>query len=175
MYHDTRDKNKCKGDAHTASSFAIELTRSSAEIEDFEIRHEAFLQNVTESDEEGPTVVATIRSIAKEHQRIVKRDFSETSHYKRFKPTNDIKCLNVRDDQISKFPNGDTYDGQFLNIVSSSSIAFDQHQEGPSSSSSSFSSSGAGGETQALLKHGSGKYKYFNGDQYEGDWSYDKW
>ena len=166
MYFNAAEKEGVSGNTASAS-FAIELTRSSAEIDDYERRHDTFLQNITVSDAEGQTVAADIKSIAKEHRCIGKRDFSDCTHYKRFQPTNDNKCINVRDDQISKFPNGDTYDGQFLDTASSSSpslaLARDQDQDSLDCTSS------------ALLKHGRGTCKYANGDQYEGDWSYDKW
>lgn len=175
MYRNAREKKNGEESARMSNSFALELTRSSAEVEDFELRHEKFLQNITESDEEGPSVVATIQSIAMQHQRVGKRDFSETSHFKRFRPTNDNQCINVRDDQISKYPNGDTYDGQFLNIDTLRSTATSS-AEHSSSGEGEGDEGGRGPCTQTTqLKHGRGKFKYVNGDSYEGDWSYDKW
>jgi len=121
--------------------------------------------------EEGRVVVATIQSIAKEHRRIGKRDFSDTTYYKRFRHTSDVKCINVRDDQVSKYPNGDTYDGQYLNThthtsthTSTSTAGRDRVEEEHRQYSSG-----------AQLKHGKGVYKYVNGDKYDGDWQFDKW
>ena len=139
-----------------AVSFIIEHTRNSAEIEAFENRRQEFLKRIDRSDEQCLHVANVIRSIEKEHVRIGKRDFNDTPHYKRYCRTNNNKCVNVRDDQICRLPNGETYDGQYISVASNSL------DESHTTSST-------------LLKHGKGKYIYANGDQYEGDWSYDIW
>ena len=193
MYYDAVAKKRAEeavaADSPTVS-LAVELTRSSAEVEAYERRHDSFIEQVllttattattataattattatttATATEEGRVVVATIQSIAKEHRRIGKRDFSDTTHYKRFRHTSDVKCINVRDDQVSKYPNGDTYDGQYLNThthTSSSTAGCDRVEEEHRQYSSG-----------AQLKHGKGVYKYVNGDKYDGDWQFDKW
>jgi hypothetical protein len=195
MYYDAVAKKRAEEAvaAHSPTvSLAVELTRSSAEVEAFERRHDSFIEQVllttattattataattattatttATATEEGRVVVATIQSIAKEHRRIGKRDFSDTTHYKRFRHTSDVKCINVRDDQVSKYPNGDTYDGQYLNThththTSTSTAGRDRVEEEHRQYSSG-----------AQLKHGKGVYKYVNGDKYDGDWQFDKW
>jgi hypothetical protein len=149
IFNTKEKKKKKKVDPH--ASFALELTRSSAEIENFERGRDAFLSDVmSSSDEEKSTVAAIIQSITQQHQQVAKRDFSDTVHYKRFQVTNNVRCIRDRDDQVIKYPSGDTYDGQFLDTASSSDLS-------------------------TLMKHGKGKYKYANGDQYVGDWQFDKW
>lgn len=160
MYYNKRQQ--CENEDASSVSYAIELTRTSAEIEDYELRHNAFLQSAIASGRaDSAPVVSVIQSISRQHHRVGKRDFSECSHYRKFQPTNDNKCINVRDDQICKYPNGDTYDGQFLDTTSLS----------PSSCQSENVSTSEG----AQLKHGKGICTYVNGDVYDGDWSLDKW
>ena len=143
-------EKSCKKTTNTPSSYVLS-TRAADEFEEYELRHHEFYSKIREDDDgEALLAVEVIRSISSKHREVGKRDFTDTEHYKRYQHTNDIKCIRKRDDQVISYPSGDLYDGQFVSLSTHST-------------------------SEALLKHGKGKYSYSSGDVYEGDWQYDKW